>query len=68
MRFVMTQDGFSALARSLILTLLVSGLVASPSQAQMTTVAPTALNTLSAVQAHERAQAGEVTLIDIRQP
>uniref|UniRef100_UPI0040555F08 rhodanese-like domain-containing protein n=1 Tax=Orrella sp. TaxID=1921583 RepID=UPI0040555F08 len=64
MRFVMTQDGFSALARSLILTLLVSGLVASPSQAQMTTVAPTALNTLSAVQAHERAQAGEVTLID----
>lgn len=68
MRFVMTQDGFSALARSLILTLLVSGLVASPSQAQMATVAPTALNTLSAVQAHERAQAGEVTLIDIRQP
>lgn len=71
MKFIQMQDWFNRLARGLGVVVLVSGLVASPSQAQVTPAspaAPAALDTLSAVQAHERAQAGEVTLIDIRQP
>ena len=65
MRFVMTQDWFSTLVRGLVKAVLVSGLVAATVQAQVTPAAP---DTLSAVQAHELAQAGAVTLIDIRQP
>lgn len=58
----------STLARALGIAVLVSGLVASPAQAQVTPAAPAAGDTLSAVQAHEQAQAGEIVLIDIRQP
>jgi rhodanese-related sulfurtransferase len=68
MRFVQTQNLLSALVRGLGMAGLMSCLFAGTVQAQLTPPAPSALTTLSAVQAHERAQSGEVTLIDIRQP
>jgi rhodanese-related sulfurtransferase len=68
MSFIQTQDRFFALARGLGTAVLASCLVLASVQAQVTPVAPPAVETLSAVQAHERAQAGEVILIDIRQP
>lgn len=68
MKLIRTQDRFGALSRGLGMAVLVSCLVLSTVQAQVTPAVSTALQPLSAVQAHELAQAGEVTLIDIRQP
>ena len=62
------KDWLSTLARGLGTAILMSGLVAGTVQAQVKPVGATSPVTLSAVQAHELAQAGEVTLIDIRQP